>query len=551
MPVNLSRRLFTRMAPGLLTSGLLPRPAEAATPPAQISAAVPYASFNVRDFGAAGDGVHLDTYAIQSAIEACASAGGGVVWFPAGAWLSGTLYFRSGVTLHLSEGATLLGAPSLDYYPRILPAFRSYTDNYSERSLLYAENVERIGITGRGTIDGQGVNFPWPDYKRRPYLIRFVQCRDVSVSDVTMQNSPMWVQHYLACEDLRITGIRVRDKNPCCTSNHDGIDIDSCQRVRVSDCDIAAEDDGIVLKSTAQIPCRDVVITNCIVTSRHNAIKFGTESSGGFENITISNISIYDTKLAGLALEMVDGGTLQRVTISNIVMRDTACPIFIRLGNRARAPQAHLPKPGVGKVRNIVIRNVTATGADGIGSSVSGIPGYLAENITLENINITTRGGGTQADARRAIPEQAEHYPEYWIFGTLPAYGLYSRHVSGLTLRNINLNFDQPELRPAIVCDDVNNLQMLSITAESQADAEPVLRFQQVRGAFVQGCNVLRAGSTLLEVTGEKSADISLSGNGFGPVLRQVELAPEVSVDRVQSCSTRITAPPRRSAPSP
>ncbi len=545
MSIDLSRRKFTSLAPGLLTSPMWLNRHESGGRNQQPSPEALGVYFNVRDFGATSNGTRLETVLIQRAIDTCAQAGGGVVYFPAGTYLSGTLFFKSGVTLHLAEGSKLLGSPSLSDYPSTIPEFRSQADSYTERSLLYGEKVERLGITGKGIIDGQGATFTKSDFKTRPFLIRMVQCRDVSVSDITLQNSPMWTQHYLACEDVQIHGIKVRDKDPCCTSNHDGLDIDSCQRVLVSDCDIAAEDDGICLKSSSALPCRDVVISNCIVTSRHNAIKFGTDSIGGFENITISNISIYDTRLAGIALELVDGGVMDRVTISNIVMRGTGCPVFIRLGDRGRT-QPGLPRPGVGKLRNIVISNLQATGADGIGCSITGLPEHPVENVSIENVSIVFSGGGTREAAHRTIPEMADQYPEYWMFGILPAYGFYCRHVKGLSLRNFNLIFDKPDQRPALVCEDVTDLNLTAIAIAGQLDGEPLIRLNQVRGAWLQGCRAVSSANTFLEVSGDQSSDIRLVGNDSGNVTNAVALSSEVPGTRVQSCSCRFLPTGRR-----
>ena len=180
-----------------------------------------------------------------------------------------------------------------------------------------------------------------------------------------------------------------------------------------------------------------MVVANCVLSTACNALKLGTESNGGFENIAISNCTIYDTRLAGIALEMVDGGVLDRVTISNIVMNGVATPIFIRLGDRARPFTEGGARPPVGKLRNVSIANVQAAGAGGVGCAIAGLPGHAIENVVLENLRLTFAGGGKRADARREIPENAEKYPEHSMFGTLPAYGFYCRHVKGLSLRNI------------------------------------------------------------------------------------------------------------------
>jgi hypothetical protein len=203
--------------------------------------------YDIRDYGAEPDGETLCTQAIQEAVDHCAGSGGGVVYLPPGRWLSGTIVMKSGVTLQLDAGCTLLGSRDLAQYPPMVPAYRSYTDVYTDKSLIYAEKAERIAITGRGVIDGQGDAFHGP-YKVRPYMIRLIGCRDVVVEDVTLCNSPMWVQHYLACDDVRIDGVTVRSR---VNLNNDGIDIDSCRRVLVTRCNIDSGDDAIVLKSTS------------------------------------------------------------------------------------------------------------------------------------------------------------------------------------------------------------------------------------------------------------------------------------------------------------
>ncbi|MFH1718927.1 MAG: glycoside hydrolase family 28 protein [Planctomycetota bacterium] len=439
--------------------------------------------YDVRDYGAKGDGKTMCTGSIQKAIDACSSAGGGTVYLPPGAFLSGTIYMKTGVTLRLAAGSTLRGSTSLDDYPPTVPAFRSYTDNYTDKSLIYAENVERVAITGAGVIDGQGASFEGP-YKVRPYMIRFIQCRDVTVKDVTIINSPMWVQHYLACDDVRITGITVKS---LVNHNNDGIDIDSCRRVVISDCNITSGDDAIVLKSTSARVCSEVVVSNCVLSSRCNALKMGTESNGGFQNIVITGCSIYDTRLAGVALEIVDGGTMDRVVVSNITMNNVGAPIFIRLGNRARLFKQDMEKPGIGAIRNVTISNIEATGANPTGCAISGLPGAAIENLTLSNVRLSFEGGGTNADAARAIPEKPEDYPEYSMFGKLPAYALFCRHVKGLKLLNVQLQLAKSDQRHAVVLEDVEDALIDCLDAALSPDAGEIIRLTDVERVFVRG----------------------------------------------------------------
>jgi polygalacturonase len=395
-----------------------------------------------------------------------------VVYVPPGRFLSGTLVLKSNVTLELEAGATLLGSTNPRDYPPHRPALRSYTDYYVCQSLIYGENLERIGIRGRGTIDGQGAAFPWGEYRDRPYLIRLVNCRDVRVEGVFLRNSAMWMQHYLACQRVVIDGLTVWNHS---AHNNDGIDLDACRDCIVRDSRFDADDDAICLKSTLERPCENVVISNCIASSHCNAIKMGTESNGGFQNVTITNCTIEAPReskpingtqrgLAGIALESVDGGRLDGVAISNITIRDVAVPIFMRLGNRARPFTHDGPKPPVGTFRNVTITGVVATGMSTVGCAIAGIPGHKIENVCLADLNLQFEGSGPKPSAK-PVPENETKYPESRMFGPLPAYGFYCRHVEGITFSNIRLRTDQPDPRPALVTDDVGQLSTYGFDA--------------------------------------------------------------------------------------
>ena len=444
-------------------------------------------TLNILDYGAINDGKTINTQAIQQAIDACSNGGNGTVYFPAGKYLSGTLYLKSNVTLFLDKNAVLLGSTDLADYPETIPDYRSYTDNYTTRSLIYAEKQDHIKITGQGTIDGQGQLFP-PErhpYHKRPFMIRMIECEHIVIENVTIQNSPMWVQHYLACTHLDITGITVKSRGA--NFNNDGLDIDGCHHVRISDCFIDSEDDAIVLKSTSERACENVSISHCTLTTLSNAIKCGTESVGGFKNIRISDCHIYDNFKSGIAMEIVDGGVMDGVLIDNITMDNVNHPLFIRLGNRARPYTKDAPKPKRGTMKNIIISNVTATRVGRymehghtyrtlefkfphhIPASITGLPGQLPENITLENISIQYTGGSPHLDPDMKIPEAETNYPEFDVFGQLPAAGLFCRHVKNLTLENINLSFIEPDDRVSLYCEDVNGLFISNIKENSSA----------------------------------------------------------------------------------
>jgi len=480
--------------------------------------------YDVSDYGAKPDGKMLCTRSIQKAIDECARDGGGTVYFPRGTFLSGTIYMKSGVALRLDMACTLLGSAELKDYPPTVQAFRSYTDNYTDKSLIYGENLERIAITGRGTIDGQGRAFKGP-YKVRPYIIRFIQCRNVTVEDVTIRNSPMWVQHYLACDDVRISGITVRS---VVNANNDGINIDSCERVIISDCNIRSGDDAIVLKSTSDRPCRNVAVSNCVLSTRCNALKMGTESNGGFENIVITGCAIYDTRLAGVALEIVDGGTMDRVVVSNITMNKIGTPIFLRLGNRARPFKKDMKKPGIGTLRNITISNIEATGANATGCAISGLPEAVIENVTLSNVRLSFAGGGTKEDASRTIDEKPTAYPEYSMFGRLPAYGFYFRHVKGLKLLNFQLQSAKGDMRHALVFEDVEDALIDGLDAACSPGASSILRLTDVKGVFVRGCRPRAGTNVFLKLQGAQSERVVLAGNDLSAVSKVAERGREV-----------------------
>ena len=423
--------------------------------------------YNPVDYGAVPNGYTLCTTTIQKAIDECAAHGGGVVQLSGGKFLSGTIFMKSGVTLDISEDSTLLGSTNLNHYPVTIPKFRSYTDNYTVRSLIYGENLTNIAITGKGTIDGQGEYFKGKN-KTRPYGIRFITCQNVLIENVTLKNSAMWMQHYLACDNVTIRGIKVWNHSK--KSNNDGIDIDGCHNVLIKDCVIDSDDDGITLKSTSARACENITIKDCVISSHCNAIKFGTESNGGLKNMKVSRCIIkpsadrkkihgHPDGLAGIALEIVDGGIMDQVTISDIQIQGTTSPIFIRLGNRARRFKKNMPKPGIGTLRNVTISDIKASGAGVMGCAIAGLKDHPIENLTLRNLDISFSGGGRKEDSIRRFDEKAKEYPECRMFADrLPAYGFYFWHVEGLRIDNVKLTTQKPDERAAIVMEDVSNV---------------------------------------------------------------------------------------------
>lgn len=379
--------------------------------------------YNIKDYGAVSDTTVLSTRAIQTAINDCSKEGGTVI-FPAGNYLSGTLILKSDVTLHLSKGTTLFGSRNLkDYIPNI-PEYVALRTGGETKQLIYAENEQNISIVGEGEINGQGKFFADKRAKGvqydRPHLIQMINCRKILIENVSLKNSGCWMEHYLACDDLQIRGIKVFNHS---NKNNDGIDIDGCRRVTISDVIVDSDDDALCIKSTSGRASEDITVSNCILSSHCNAFKLGTESNTGFINIAANNLvikpSIVTDNLiyghadgsSGIALEMVDGGILDGIVISNVKIEGTFTPIFIRLGNRARPYRDGQVISQVGKLQNVSISNVVVTGAKNLGCSITGIPGYPVENISLNNISISFEGGGTKEHISRMIPEQEKEYP--------------------------------------------------------------------------------------------------------------------------------------------
>ena len=517
-------------------------------------------NFNVIEFGAVGNGKILDTKAIQSAIDKCSKNGGGIVYFPAGTYLSGTIYMKDNVNLNISIGAVLLGSVDVNDFPLNKCDFPSYSDKYVGRALIWGEGLKNISISGMGTIDGQGAVFkdnkpneseleklvavyddttrysPEARYINRPYIIRFISCSDIQINGITMRNSPMWMQQYLNCDFLSVKNIKVYNH---VSGNNDMIDVDCCRNVVISDCFGDSADDALTLKSTGAFPTENVTITNCVLSSFCNAIKMGTESSGGFKNISITNcvirpssepLLLYGRKegLAGIALEIVDGGILDGVTISNITITGTTAPIFMRLGNRARPFRPSLVQPPVGIFRNVVISNIVASQAQMTGCSITGIPGYPIENVTLSNIKINFIGGGTKLQTKTDVQENEDKYPESTMFGILPASGFYCRHVDGLTFRDIVIRYNTPELRPALICHDVRNFQLFNFNAQVSENASAQIILRNSNEVFISECQPPKMDVFLrLE---DNSDHIKIIGNDLSQVNRPFILDESVQM---------------------
>lgn len=478
------------------------------------------ASFDVLAHGAKGDGVALDTAAIQAAIDACAAAGGGKVVFAKGRYLTGSVELKSGVHLVLMPQAVILGSRSLADYP--------------SRRLIHAKDAADIGIEGPGVIDGQGDCFwekskPYqgPSYRGtaqfeyralpRPSFIHFSRCRNVVLEDVTLKNSPAWTVHLERCRGARLEKLTIR--NPLHGPNTDGIDINSSIDVLVRDCDIITGDDGVVLKSTEpghDHPSQNITVEGCRIWSACNTLKIGTETHDRFENIVFRNCHLYcgsdnplERPLSGVAIESVDGARLSGITVSDLTMSNVRAPIFVRLGHRGgNSERTRQVEPRVpGKIEKVVIRNLSAERSH-FESSITGIPGHCVHDITLENLRLEYEGGGKEDWVIGEVPDEAviRRYPEAQMFGRLPAYGLYCRHVDGIRLRDVAVRCRTADPRPMLVCDDVSNLLVERVHAGSVASSLPVIWLLNSRNAHIRDCRAPKGTAAFVAAEGEPAA---------------------------------------------
>jgi polygalacturonase len=493
------------------------------------SAPSPTGVYEVKSFGAKADGVTLDTDAVNAAISAASTNGGGTVHFSAGSYLCYSIHLQSNVTLYLDQGAIILAAgtdAAGQYDPPEPFAFDKWQDfghSHWHNSLLWGENLHDISILGPGMIYGRGLSHgknTHPERKLLPFglnadapvdsiipvtpepvypspkdtlaagignkAIALKNCINVNFRDFSILNGGHFAMLLTAVDNLTIDNVKV-------DTDRDGMDIDACRNVRVSNCSINSPwDDGLCLKSSYGMgyprSCENVTITNCFVTggyeegtmldasykriglnyspdrrpARTGRIKFGTESNGGFKNIAISNCVV--DYCGGLALESVDGAIIEDVTISNITMRDIVnLPIYIRLGARLRGPK---DTTTVGAIRRVNIDNIIATNsAARFACIIAGIPGHNIEDVHISNVQILYPGGGTLKHAATRPEEQITEYPEPTRMRGMPAYGFFIRHAQGIELTNVDLNFIKEDQRPAFYLDDVKDVDFTHIKA--------------------------------------------------------------------------------------
>jgi polygalacturonase len=508
-------------------------------------------------FGAKADGITLDTQAINSAIDRAHAEGGGMVYLSPGFYLCGTVVLKSNVTLYLEAGAVIVGSKDIKQYtPQPGPSKDADANN---RHLIFAKDSENVTLCGPGTVDGQGPSF-WVPSGRRYYppeeqwadvaslylnprprvspMLEFVNCRHLTVETIRLENASGWTMRLMSCVGVVVDNVSI--KNPVVGPNTDGIDVSNSSDVRIANCSIDTGDDAICLKSENPygdtVPVmRNVVVTNCTLTSCCNGFKFGTRTYSGCENIVFSNSTIHNTAdsdlnarvISGICLEMVDGGWLEGVMITGICMQRTRTPIFLRLG--ARTPPR---SDGHTYLRGVMISDVYATEAV-LTNSITGLPGMPVEDVTLSNIHLETQETNRTEWTRREVQEAPRDYPESRMFGPLPAYGMYVRHARGVRMHDVVFKSSATEQRPAVVCEDVTSLEIAGMRVPLSGNGAPVIDLRQTKDVWIRDGRVPQDASSLVSVAGGHSADILISGCDLLKTKQPVILASDAATTSV------------------
>jgi len=484
--------------------------------------------FNIRDYGAKGDGKTLDTAAVQATIDACTQAHGGTVLVPPGDFLTGTIELKSNVTLHVDAGGQLLGSGAPEHYS----AGRGIPPNNGNVVLLFANDAENIAIEGNGTINGQGALFftgkgdntgPGQNraagYVQRPHLLILYRCRHVLVRDIFLTASAYHCARILECKYVRLDGVRIHNR---VNLNNDGFHFNSSEHVNISNCNIACQDDACALFGSNKY----VTVTNCTFSTRWSVFRFG---GGQSEDITVSNCIIYDTFGCPVKMRFGAGSGIENASFSNLILKNVTGPFSIGLDStRGNTAQSSAP-PGKGYVRNVLFQGIQATiaatgqqyadmawrqnyrpGETRTCIVLNGVGGDLLEEIRFNGVHATFAGGGTAEEAARLdVPKMAG---EYFELGTLPAYGLYARNVRRLTLQDVRFEVAAADLRPAVVFDHVQDVAFNGFSAQGNPQADSLLRFSNTRDALLSACRVLTPTAAFLHLEGDQSGGITIDG---------------------------------------
>lgn len=489
--------------------------------------------FNVLDYGAVGDGRALDTPAIQAAIQACHQAGGGTVYAPAGHYLTGSIFLRSNVTLHLDAGATLVGSERLEDYPIVDDRWEG-ADQKTHAPLIAGNDLANIAIVGRGTIDGRGARW-WELHREeklaypRPRLVSFTRCANVLIEDVTLTNSPSWTINPIRCENVTVDKVTII--NPADSPNTDGINPDSCRNVRISNCYVSVGDDCITIKSGTEnngrshlVPCENITITNCTMAHGHGGVVIGSEMSGGVRNVVISNCVFTGTD-RGIRIKSRRGrgGTVEDVRVTNIIMADVLCPFTMNLyyacgvwGDKMVADkQSQVVTDDTPRFRHIYLSNITARGVKHAAAFLYGLPEMPVEDVSLSNISISM-----SPDAQEGYPEMADDME------LMQRGGLFIRNVRQMRLDNVQV---RGQLGPALMVIDSTDVDISASTTHTPCADAPIIHLSNVEGAFIHGCKPGQDTGVFLHLEGEHTRGIILDGNYLAQARQAIHIAQDVS----------------------
>lgn len=517
-------------------------------------------TYNIRDFGAKGDGTSLDTAAVQAAIDACNRDNGGTVVVPAGTFVIGTVEMKSNVTLHLAAGATLLGSADGKQYHSVdaIPLTGDSTLADGNVGLLFAVDAHNFSIEGQGTIDGQGIKFHSPERgvpppsgrggAQRPYHVLLYRCTNFRLKNVTLLNCAFHSVRVIQSRYAVFDGLHIHNR---VNGNNDGFHFISCQNMHVVNCDVESQDDACALFGS----CKLITVTNCTFSTRWSVFRFG---GGEAENITVSNCILYEVFGCPIKLHCGPGSRFENMTFSDLIMNKVTGPIYIGLGpRRPRNAQSETPEtaatregtPGI--VRNISFSNIQATVVvpyplpdfpftSGYRPaemksciSMNGVGAFI-ENVTLENFRATFPGGGTAEEAaNRDVPKVVG---EYFETGVLPAHALYARNVRGLSLNNVRFEVTAPEARPSVVFDNVEDASITGLTIRGSKDAESLLRFTNVKDTLLSSSRVVAPAPVFLRVEGGESANITVEGGDVSKAATPILFADGAPKQSVKTC---------------
>lgn len=444
----------------------------------------------IKEFGIIADGQTIETQKIQNAIDEC-SKRGEVLIFDQGIYKTGTLFLQDNSKIILEKGAVISGIPSPEFFADYGGTFVDAVNIVRGKALLVASGVKNIEISGEGKICGNGGLYD-KKLRERPFLVRFVNCENIRISDVTMMNSISWCFHIDKCKDVRVNSIKVYNR---CSGNNDGIDIDSSEDVLIENCDVSTEDDAVCLKSTSQKSCKNIHIKNCRISSDCAGFKIGTESVGDFENVVCEDCEFYDVYACGIKITLADGAVARDIKIKNVKMRNCTGPIFVSTSLRNRE-YAGAKRQTPSKIINLQIENLKADvikgnskgtyniGIDGgkpndpeeylktlydYGGWCEGLGGIIisgstkeyVENIILKNMDITLPGGFMDREHKFKVREMGSLYPEYHRFDPVPAKGIYIRHAKNVSIENVNFTYKQEDIRQEIYTEDAQKIKLV------------------------------------------------------------------------------------------